>query len=63
MMKRLPRAALYIRLPDVELRWALRRAALDRRTDVRELVVEILTAWLAEAGYPVTPYTTGASHE
>jgi hypothetical protein len=39
---------LYVDLPDPELRWALRRAAIDRRLTLRELVLEILTAWLAQ---------------
>jgi hypothetical protein len=41
------RRGLYVDLPDTELRWALRRAALDRRITLRELVLEILTSWLA----------------
>jgi hypothetical protein len=59
MMAKLPRTGLYVRLPDVELRWALRRAALDRRTDARQLLVDILTRWLHEAGYPVVSRDRG----
>lgn len=63
-MLRPSRAGLYVRLPDPDLRWALRRAAADRRTDTRRLVIEILSGWLADAGYGVGyPERPEASHE
>lgn len=62
-MTKLPRPGLYVRLPDVELRWALRRAALDRRSDARVLVVDILTRWLRDAGYPVVTADRGGRDE
>jgi hypothetical protein len=50
-MKTTSRAGLYVGLPNADLRWALRSAAADRRTDTRRLVIDILTAWLRDAGY------------
>lgn len=44
---------LYVDLADPEVRWSLRRAALDRRTTARQLVGQILRHWLATAGYAV----------
>lgn len=45
------RLGLYVALPNAELRWALRRAAADRRVDVRVLVISILNEWLRASGY------------
>lgn len=52
-MQTTTRAGLYVGLPNPDLRWALRRAAADRRTDTRRLVIDILTTWLRDAGYPL----------
>jgi hypothetical protein len=43
--------SLYVELPTPEMRWEIRRAALDSRSTIRELVTGILSAWLTEHGY------------
>jgi hypothetical protein len=44
-------SGLYVDLPNREMRWVVRRAALEHRCTIRQLVVEILSGWLAEHGY------------
>jgi hypothetical protein len=55
------RQGLYIDLPDGEVRWAIRRAALDRRTTARQLIADILTGWLSESGYPGPARASGSA--
>ena len=45
------RPGLYVSVPDKELRWELKRAAVNERCTVAELVVRILTDWLQVRGY------------
>jgi DNA-binding transcriptional ArsR family regulator len=42
------REALYVELANRDLRWEMRRAAVDRRITVRALVSEILADWLRD---------------
>lgn len=44
------REGLYIALHDANLRWGLKRAALERRMPLRNLVADILRAWLEREG-------------
>ncbi|MEZ4492458.1 MAG: hypothetical protein R3C29_03985 [Dehalococcoidia bacterium] len=43
--------ALHISLPREDVKWNMKRAALERRTTVRELAEGILVDWLTENGY------------
>lgn len=43
--------ALYVSIPDGELRWEIKQAALHERTTVRALVIGILSDWLTAHGY------------
>ncbi len=45
------RGGLYVAVRDRDLRWELKRAAVNERTTVRELVLRILSAWLTSHGY------------
>jgi hypothetical protein len=45
------RLGLYVDLPGEELRWQVKRAALDARKTVRALVLSILKEWLTVHGY------------
>ena len=57
------RLGLYIEMPDPDLRWVLRRAALDRRITTRQLVADILRDWLHAAGYAVGQAAMRAERE
>lgn len=46
--ERVPR--IIIDVPDLDYRWALRRAAVDRRTNLSALITSILTPWLVQQG-------------
>ncbi len=46
--ERIPR--IIIDVPNLDYRWALRRAAVDRRTNLSVLITGILTPWLIEQG-------------
>jgi hypothetical protein len=50
------RPVLYLDLSD-DLRWLVKRAALDSKTTVRGLVTNILIEWLTAQGYNVPPKT------
>jgi hypothetical protein len=47
------RSALYVAVPDGELLWTLKHAALDERVTVRKLVSDILVEWLRAKGYAI----------
>jgi len=51
--ERVPR--VIIDVPDLDYRWALRRAAVDRRTNLSALITSILTPWLVEQGLITVP--------
>ena len=46
-MNEASKAALHIPLPDADLRWELKQAALNQRTTVRDLVVRMIREGLA----------------
>jgi hypothetical protein len=57
------RAALYVSIPDGEVRWQIKRAALEQRRTVRALVLDILIEWLRRHGYssPSVPGEVGGT--
>lgn len=46
--ERTPR--IIIDVPNLDYRWALRRAAVERRTNLSVLITSILTPWLVQEG-------------
>jgi hypothetical protein len=44
---------VYVCLRDVEMRWQLRRAAVERRVTIAVLVYRILRDWLVANGYQI----------
>lgn len=46
----MPANSIVTRVPE-DMRWTLKRAALDERTTTQQLVTDILGGWLRERGY------------
>jgi len=46
--EQIPRVVIDV--PNLDYRWALRRAAVDRRINLSVLITGILTPWLVEQG-------------
>lgn len=45
------RRAIFVETSDETMLWELRRAALDRRITLRQLINDVLRDWLVEHGY------------
>jgi hypothetical protein len=46
----MPKEGIFAQVSD-ELRWGVKRAAVEERTTVKDLVTRILANWLSERGY------------
>lgn len=42
---------IYLMVPNEDFRWSLRRAALERRTSLQSLLVEVVSNWMVANGY------------
>lgn len=45
------RRAIFVEASDEAVPWELRRAALDRRVTLRQLINDVLRDWLVQNGY------------